>query len=178
MKAHIGLLGLLVLGACSSDNQTGPKAGEKIITFNDFESLAGWNNDPAALDKGRAHSGQYAIKVDGNREFSLTFNMPLGAVSPQKFKTVVLDAWAYLPSEKATGVLGVQIVNPETNQQVMGEGIKLGDEIKSYKKWMPVRKEITLPDNITPTQYIRLSLWRADASDVVLVDDVKLSIKE
>ncbi|WP_375434659.1 hypothetical protein [uncultured Hymenobacter sp.] len=178
MKTYLYLLGLALLGSCSSDNESGLKVDENTITANDFESLAGWNNDPAALDRGRAHSGQYAIKVDNNREFSLTFDSPLMLVSQKKFKTIVLEAWAYLPSERSTGILGIQIVDPATGQQVYGDGIKLGEVVKSYKKWVQVSKEFALPPNINATQHMRLSLWRADATDAVLIDDLKVSIKE
>ncbi|WP_303309532.1 hypothetical protein [Hymenobacter sp. BT730] len=171
------LLGLSLLGACSADEPSGTAtSGKRIITANDFESVAGWNVDPSLLDRGRARSGQYAIKVDQDHEFSLTFDMPLGQATPSKIKHVRLEAWAYLLSEKSTGVLGVQIMEPGTNNQTFGDDIKLGDVVKAHNKWVHVSKDITLPDNITALQHIRLSLWRANASDAVLVDDVKLSI--
>ncbi|UOQ73507.1 hypothetical protein [Hymenobacter cellulosilyticus] len=178
MKAYIGLLGLALLGACSSDKDTDLKIDDKTITTNDFESLAGWNTDPTTLDKGRAHSGQYAIIVDGNREFSVTYNAPLAQISNRKFKKVLLEGWVFLPSERATGVLGIQIVDAETGKEAFGDGIKLGDEVKTYKKWVPVKKEFTLPDNITAVQHMKMSLWRASASDFILADDVKISIVE
>lgn len=178
MNIYLGLLSFALLGSCTSDKGTGLQVDENTITANDFESLAGWNNDPMALDRGRAHSGQYALKVDNNREFSLTFDSPLMVVSQRKFKTVVMEAWAYLPSERATGILGIQIVDPVTGQQAYGDGIKLGEEVKSYKKWVPITKEFVLPSDMKTTHHIRFSLWRADATDVVLIDDFKVSIKE
>jgi len=176
MKLYIGLLSLALLGACSSDKESGLKTDAKTITANDFESLAGWNNDMAALDRGRAHSGQFALKVDNNQEFSLTFNMPLAQASPRKFKRVLLEAWAYMPSERSTGMLNIQIIEPTTGQQTFNDGIRLAEVDKVYKKWIPISKEMTLPDDMNATQYIRLFLWRADATDLVLIDDVKLSI--
>ncbi|GAB2795276.1 hypothetical protein HNQ93_002981 [Hymenobacter luteus] len=179
MKKFTVLLSLAVLGACSSDEKASTSASDaKTITFNDFESVAGWNVDPALLDRGRAHSGKYAIKVDKDREFSLTFDMALGQATPTKIKTVHLEAYAFLPSDKATGMLGVQVMDDTNTQQLFGDGIRLGEAVKSYGKWVPVSKDITLPENITAAQHLRLSLWRADASDYVLIDDVKLSIKE
>lgn len=178
MKNLTVLLGLALLGGCSSDESTsGSTSGEKIITANDFESVAGWNVDPNMLERGRAHSGQYAIKVDKDREFSLTFDMALGQATPTKIKTVHLEAWAFLPSNRSTGQLGVQVMDAANAQQVFGDAIKLGEVVKSYNKWVLVSKEIALPDNITAGQHIRVSLWRADATDAVLIDDVKLSIK-
>ncbi len=178
MKNIAALLGLALLGACSSDNKSGTAADAKTITFNDFEAVAGWSIDPGLLDKGRAHSGQYAIKVDKDHEFSLTFDLPLGQVSPRKFRIVHLEAWAFRASEKATGFLGVQVVEPSTGQQVFLDGIKLLDADKTPNKWVAVSKDIALPDNITSAQHLRFALWRAGSEDTVLLDDVKLSIKD
>ena len=180
MKIATVSLGLLLLlsAACSSDNSSGA-AKDKIITSNDFESTSGWSVDPNLLYRGRAHSGQYAIKVDGEHEFSLTFDMPLAQATPTKIKTVHLQAWALLPNDKATAQLGVQVMKPEDlSQQVFGEGINLNEVVKTYNEWVKVSKDITLPDDITPLQHLRVTLWRAGSNEQVLVDDVELSIKE
>lgn len=177
MKKFTVVLGLALLTACSSNDSASATSDAKTITANDFESQPGWNADVNAFDKGRAHSGQYAIKVDKDHEFSLTFDMPLGKATPSKVKTVHLEAWAYLPSSKSTGMLGIQIMGLDGNQ-VFGDGIRLGDVVKTYGKWTKVEKDIALPDNITALNHIRMSLWRADATDEVLVDDINLSVKE
>ena len=177
MKKITALLGLSLLAACSSDDNAPSVSDAKTITANDFESLAGWNVDLGMLDKGRAHSGKYAIKVNKDHEFSLTFDMVLGQATPTKIKQVHLEGWAYLPSDKAAGMLGMQIMGPN-GAQLFGDGIRLGDVVKTYGKWTKVEKDITLPDNITALDHIRMSLWRADATDEVLVDDIRLSIKE
>jgi hypothetical protein len=178
MKKITVLLSLGLLASCSSDG-TSTTQKEKIITSNDFESVVGWNSNAGTIDKGRAHSGKYAIKVDQDHEFSLTFDMPLGEATPSKLKALHLKAWAFLPSEKASGILGIQIMEPGTDvKQIYGDGIKLGEAVKSYNKWVEVEKDFVLPDNITADQHVRLSLWRAGASEQVLVDDIELSIKE
>ena len=175
----LSLVSLGCLGACSSDNTSGGNSNERVITANDFESTAGWNVDPTLLEHGKAHSGQYAIKVDKDHEFSLTFDMALGQATPSKIKTVHLEGWAYLTSEKSSGVLGLQIMGGPTNSDmVYGDGIRLADVVKSYNKWVLVSKDITLPDNITAVQHVRISLWRADATEPVLVDDLRLTIKD
>lgn len=179
MKNFTVLLGLALLGACSSDDKAGSGSGGKVITANDFEESAGWNVDPAMLDRGRAHSGQYAIKVDKDHEFSLGFDMALGQATPAKIKTVHLEGWAFRVGDNSTGILGVQVMDVNNpGQQVFGDGIKIAEVVKSKGKWEQISKDITLPDNITAAQHLRVSLWRADGTDAVLVDDVKLSIKE
>lgn len=177
MRNIFSLLTLVLLGSCSSGNESTPEVDAQTITFNDFEGGGGWSQDPSLFEKGRAHSGQYAIKVDKDHEFSLTYNMPLGKISDHKFRTVHVEAWAFMPSEKSTGNLGVQVMTP-ANEQVYGDGLKLRDVVKDYGKWVAVSKDFTLPDNIIASQSLRVFLWRADATDEVLVDDVKVSIKE
>lgn len=182
MKKLLVLSSLGLLSACSSGTTTKPVIDDKTITYNDFEAGGGWSNnpggnDPTAVAKGQAHSGQYAIKVDNNREYSLTFAMPLGKISSSKFKTLHFEAWAFMPTDKATANIGLQIINPD-GQPAYGDGLRLRDVVKSYGKWMPISKNFVLPDNITANQQLRLFLWRADASDEALLDDVKLSIKD
>ena len=182
MKKIATLLGLSLLGACSSDNAAGPSIDANTITFNNFESGGGWSNEPnrnnpSLVAKGKAHSGQYALRVDKDHEFSLTFDMPLGQISSSKFKTVHLDAWVFMHSDKATGTIGLQIMQPDGSAAVGGDDLKFRDVVKKYNEWVPVSKDFTLPDNITSAQHLRVFMWRADASEEVLLDDVKLSIK-
>lgn len=155
---------------------------DKVITFNNFEAGPGWSNDPGRNDlalvaKGRAHSGQYALKVDKDHTFSLTFEMPMGRISNSKFKTVHVDAWVYMTSERAAGTIGMQIMNPAGTESVGGGDLKFGEVVKKYGEWVEVSKDFTLPDNITAANRLRLFMWRAGATEDVFLDDVKLSIK-
>lgn len=177
MKKAFLLLSLAALGACSSNSAPEATAAANVVTFNDFEAGGGWSQDPTLFEKGRAHSGQYAIKVDKNHEFSLTFNLPLGQISDHKFKTIHVEAWVFMPSNKSTGNIGVQVMTP-TNTQVYGDGLRLPDVVKTYGEWVQVGKDFTLPDTITSTQSLRVFLWRADATDEVLLDDMKVTIKD
>jgi hypothetical protein len=181
MKVLAVLLSSILLGACSTNTFLDNKIDSRTVTFNDFESGGGWSNDPThnepgLVEKGQAHSGQYAIKVDQDHEFSLTYAMQLGRIRSKKFQKLHLEAWAFMPSDRATGIIGLQLIEARDGKQVFSDDIKLRDVIKTYGKWVPVGKDITLPDSVKAAQQLRLFLWRADASDKVLLDDVKLSI--
>lgn len=181
MKSLATLLGLLLVSACSSGADLPPHLDDSVVTFNDFESGGGWSSDPAhhnpgLVQKGRAHSGRYALRVDANHEYSLTYAMPLGRIREAKFRKLRLEAWVFMPSERATGRLGLQLLSPDYSQQVFSDDIQLRDAVKTYGKWVPIRKEVTLPDSVAPGQQLRLFLWRADATDEVLLDDVLLRI--
>ncbi|MBJ6144258.1 hypothetical protein [Hymenobacter sp. BT559] len=179
MKNTTLLLGLALLGACSSNNkEVKTTDGATVVTFNDFEAGGGWLPDPTLLAKGQAHSGQYAMIVNKDHEFSLTFNSTLGRLSPRKFKKLRLEAWAYMPDANATGNLGIQLMDASDQKQLYGDGISFRTTIKEYGEWVPISKEFVLPDTITANQHLRMFLWRADAQSDVLVDDVKLSIVE
>jgi hypothetical protein len=174
------LIGLLVMSACAAHDPL-PDIDANTITFNNFEGGNGWSsdpnrNDPSKVMKGTAHSGQYALRVDQNHEFSLTFDLPLGKISSSKFKGVHLDAWVFMPSAKATAAIGMQIVQPDGSIAVNGSDIKFGEAIKTYNEWVPVSTDFVLPDNIIPAQRLRVFMWRASASEEAFLDDVKLSI--
>jgi hypothetical protein len=179
MKKFIPLLGLIstILSACSGSDTATPD-DSKTITRIDFESSEGWMPTTQALTREQAHSGKFSTKVDGSTEFSMGYSNLLGRMSPARLRKIKLQAWVYLVSDKSQARLGIQIVDPVTGKEVFGDGITLTDQVKSYKKWTEVSKEITLPENITATQTMKLFLWRGSASTAAFMDDVQVSIIE
>lgn len=174
MKVLLTTLAALSLAACSSNPELGTPGD--YITRNDFESMMGWVPDASTLTRDHAHSGQYALQVTPEHEYSLTYQAMLGNVSPHKLRGIKLEAWVYLPDEKTTGELSVQIVDPaQDNKQIFSGGINLPETVKEYGKWVQVSKDIMLPDNIAYTHNLKAFLWRAGAASTVYVDD--LSIK-
>lgn len=177
MKNAILLLSLALLGACSADKkEVKASDGATVVVFNDFETGGGWLSDPTLVAKGQAHSGQYAMVVNRDHEFSLTFNSTLGMLCPHRFKKLRLEAWAYMPNATATGNLTIQIRDASGLKLLYGDNISFRTAIKEYGKWVPVSKEFVMPDSITADQHLRMFLWRADAQTEVLVDDIKLSV--
>ncbi|KAA9331348.1 hypothetical protein F0P96_13960 [Hymenobacter busanensis] len=176
MKNAFLLLALVALVSCSkSDDQS---ANANAITATNFDDYEGWVPENASLTRERAHSGKFSIKVDGNSEFSMGYVNLLGKISPRKMRKLHLKAWAFLPSNKAAAKLGMQITDPSTGQEIFGDGIKLTDQVTSFNKWVEVEKDITLPDNIAPTQLLKLFLWRDSASEPAYIDDLSLTIVE
>jgi hypothetical protein len=174
LKVFLYALAAVSLTACSTNVEIGSPGD--YITRNDFEAMAGWVSDGSSLTKDHAHSGIYSIKVDKDKEFGLTYQAPLGNVSPHKLRGLAIEAWVFMPSAKANGVLGMQVIDPAQNgQQIFGEGINLGEQVKEYNKWVVVRKEIMLPANVAYTHNLKVFLWRSGATEPVYVDD--LSIK-
>lgn len=174
MKKILYSLALLAVGACSSDKSINADA----LMATDFESMVGWVPDASTVTKDHAHSGVYALKVDAQHEFSLTYSTTMGELLTKKPKSVKLEAWGYMNSAQGTGSLVMEISDPNTNQQVLREGIELGEQIKDFKKWVKVKKTITLPDNVQPQHRIKIYLWRPGAPEPVYIDDLSLSAIE
>lgn len=169
---------LLSLGACSTPGADETAAGD-YLTRNDFESMIGWLPDATALTKEHAHSGTYATLVNQDKEFSLTYNVKLGDVSPHKLKGLDIEAWVYLPDDKATAQLGMQILDPlQDNKQIFNDGIKLTDQVKEYNVWTKVSKQVVLPDNVSYDQVLKIFLWRGDSASPVYLDDLTVKALE
>ena len=174
--ALLALTGPLLVACSSSDSSTADAAN--TLTFNNFESSDGWIPASTSLTRDQAHSGKYSAKVDGATEFSIGYNNMMGKMHPTRLRKIKLQAWAFLPNGKSQARLGIQIVDPVTNKEVFGDGITLTDQVKSFKKWVEISKEVTLPETVTATQVMKLFLWRAGAAEAAYIDDVSLSIVE
>ena len=175
----LALLATAAAVAACGDDTAKKTTDSSVVVDNDFEKTAGWGVDPALLSREKAHSGIYSISVDPAREFSLTYENALGQLSPQKFKKIRLSAWVYLQSPKGNGVVGMQITDPaQGNKAVGGDGINLAEAVRKYNTWVEVSKDITLPDNITSANHIKVFLWRGMATQAIFADDIRISIIE
>ena len=163
--------------SCSKDEQNANATnGGTVLTFNDFESLAGWVPENSTLTRENAHSGQYSIKVDPNTEFSLGYDMQLGNVTPRKPRKVRLEAQAYLFSNQSQAKLGLQISDLASGKTILGDGIQLAEQVTKYRTWTPVSKDIEIPDSVVYSHHIKVFLWRGYFAETAYVDDIKLSI--
>lgn len=174
---YLGLA--LSLAACSSPSSDTDAGGAGVLAHNDFESLAGWLPDNSGLTKEQAHSGKYAIMVNQQRDFSLTYDAMLGDLSDHKPRGLMVEAWVYLPDDKSGAQLGMQLMDPEKGgEPLFSDGIALGDEVKTYKTWTKVSKEILLPPTSNYNQRIKVFLWRGGATSSVYLDDLTIKAIE
>lgn len=177
MKNFFFVAALASLAACSSGDDA--KVDPNVLTKTSFEEVSGWGIDPTTLTKERAHTGVYAMRVDKDHEFSLTYDVVMGKVSPRKIKKMNLHGWVFLPTDKTAAILGIQITDPDQgNKEVFGDGVKMQETVKDYNKWVEVDKDIELPATIAPTHHLKMFLWRAGAADPVYVDDLTLKVVE
>lgn len=178
MKCLLSVLAATtLLVGCAEDKPASTVEGQ-VIAANDFESLDGWIPATPTLTREVAHSGKYSVTVGGGNEFGLGYSTILGQVASQKPHKLKLEAWAYLTNINSDATLGLQVADPATGQALFNEGIRLRDQVKKEREWTLVSKEITLPDNITYTNQLKVFPWRGPTADAAYLDDVKVSILE
>ena len=167
--------GLLVLAGC---NKSDDENDANLIAANNYESVVGWGGDTNSITREHAHSGRYAVKVDANHEFGLGFGMPLGEATARKPHLVRISGWAFKTDDKSNARLGLQVFDMTTNQEVFGDGILYGEQVKDVNKWVHISKDIKLPDVVKSTQHLRVFLWRDGASTPAYLDDLRISLVE
>jgi hypothetical protein len=169
---------LLAAVAACSGSDSGTWVGD-YVTVNDFEAVRGWSPDGNALTRDHAHSGQYAIFVSPEREFSLTYDLLLGEASVHSLRGVAVEAWAYLPSPQAAASLEVQVRLPgEENKMGFAGSLALPDQVKEAGKWTRVRQEFAFPAGLPYDAHLRIFMWRKGAQGTVYLDDLRVKALE
>ena len=179
LLCSIGALAALTLAGCGGSNES--VIDSNVLVDANFDTLVGWIPEAMSgtLARGKAHSGNYALKVDGTHEYSLGYTAPLGNLSGTRVKKIKVSAWTFLPAAGASATLVVTVGNPATpaEKPVMWEGLSLG-KLATPGKWVEVSKVITLPENILPTYTLGLYLWReGSASQPIYLDDLRVTIE-
>lgn len=175
MKKVLSIALLAALAACSSETT---KEDPNYLLGNDFDNLESWLPATPSLTRDVAHSGKYSVKVDGDNEYALGFNNQLGKISSSRLKKIKLQGWAYMVSNRSAARLQLQIVDPATNKEIFSDGINLADQVKGYRNWTKISKEITLPDNVASNQTLKVYLWRGAAGDTAYLDDLQVVREE
>lgn len=171
-----GLLALAGLAACGD-----PRAGQYVgdtVTRTDFEDLAGWGSDVNALTTRHAHSGSQATFVGPDREYGLTYRLPLGRASVHPLKGLDVSAWVYLPSGQADAALTVQVFAPGGGPALYNESLRLLDQVHTYGEWQPVQHQFVLPAGLPLEAELRCYLYRSNSAEPVYLDDLYLKARE
>lgn len=163
------LLGLLT--ACSGAD-TGHWVGD-YVTSNDFEAVRGWGADAAGLTRDHAHSGQYAVFVGPEREYSFTYDLPLSEASVHALRGVAVEAWVYLPDVQTSASLDVQVRLPGAASPLGFAGsLRLADQVTERAKWTRVRQEFLFPAGLPGDAHLRIFMWRNASPGPVYLDDL------
>ena len=173
------LAAALGLAACGNDPRAGHYVGDDI-TSTDFENLAGWGADVSALTREHAHSGRYATFVGPEREFSLTYKLPLGLASVHTLRAVDVAAWVLVPTPQAGAALTVQVLPPPGTPglPLYSEALHLSSPLVEAGKWSPVSHVFVLPAGLPAEAELRIYLWRDTDAGPVYLDDLRVKARE
>ncbi|MBD2723439.1 carbohydrate binding domain-containing protein [Hymenobacter armeniacus] len=179
LLGRVAATALLGTTAACSGSDAGHWVGD-YVTVNDFEAVRGWGADNTGLVRDHAHSGQYAVFVGPQREYSLTYDLPLGEASVHTLKGVAVEAWVYLPSPQAAASLEVQVRLPgEENKLGYAGRLPLPEQVKETGKWTRVRQEFAFPVGLPADAHLRIFMWRnGSAAETVYLDDLRVKALE
>ncbi len=177
LAGWLAALPLLWLLAGCSDSGAGKWVGD-YVTANDFEAVRGWSPDASALTRDHVHSGQYATFISPEREYSLTYDLPLQEASVHALKGVAVEAWVYLPTPQAGASLEVQVQLPGQEKAIYSERLILPEQVTEGAKWTRVRKEFAFPEGLPGDAHLRIFLWRNTSSVPVYLDDLRVKALE
>lgn len=175
MKNALYALLALALVSCGGSGSK-PK---DLLTENDFESLDGWSNGGAnaSLNKEKAHSGVYSVKVAPGLDYGMGFGNQLGKISSTKVQKIKIHAWAFVPNDKAVAVMVVETKNPGEEKSTLWDGTNMAETGKSkgFNKWIEVDKTLDLPGSTNYNTQLLVYLWRGSSTQPVYLDDVQIS---
>lgn len=167
--------------ACSSHNPADGNWVGDDVTRNDFEAVAGWGGaDRTTLTRDHAHSGRFAVVVDTTHETGLMYDLPLFEASVHTLQAVEVEAWVYLPNEKADAVLQVEAIadGPEPRAVLFSEQFPLLSQVEEFKRWTLVKHIFQLPGSMPGSTHLRLFLKRGSSLAPVYLDDIRVKARE
>jgi hypothetical protein len=168
---------LLAVGfsACSSGSSV--KSAD-VLASNDFEQLDGWLGSAAtpSLNRERAHSGEYSVKVDPKIDYSLGYNNQLGRISPTRLHKLKIHCWVFLSNSKTAVALVTDVSNPDPAKSLVHHSYDLAKATrpKGYHQWIEVEYTIDLPETVTSNSQLVVYLWRADSQEPAYLDDLQI----
>jgi hypothetical protein len=168
---------LLAVGfsACSSSSSV--KSAD-VLASNDFEQLDGWLGSAAtpSLNRERAHSGEYSVKVDHNIDYSLGYKNQLGLLSPTRLHKIKIHCWVFLTNSKTAVALVTDIRNPDSAKSIVHDSYELAKvtKPKGYHQWVEVEHTIDLPKTVTYNSQLVVYMWRANSPEPAYLDDLQI----
>jgi hypothetical protein len=170
------LYAVLALAMCSCGGSEKKPAG--LLVENDFEAMDGWANGciNGSLNKEKAHSGVYSVKVNPGQDYSLGYSNQLGKLSPTRMQKFKVHAWVHVSNDKEAAVLVTEVKNPGQDKSVFWDGLDMLKEgkAKGFNKWVEVEKTYDLPESVNYNSQLLVYLWRGSSTQPVYMDDVQL----
>lgn len=172
-----GLAALLATGLAGCQPRDGrPETKQRVLMHTSFEELVGWAPElPPTLTTEKAHSGKYALRVDGQHPYSPSFRTELAQLVTHRPRRFTLSAWVWVPSFKDDAVFVMAISDPGNPDHPVYSKNLFMTTSGPFGAWKQVSRDFDLPINVYSKSLITIYLWNSGASAPVYADDVQLT---
>ena len=161
-----------------SDNT--PQIDEnRMVIATDMENASSlpsyWRNGFTIykMDEVPAHSGSYAVKVDAESEYSITFRETFEKLNAKLPKRIVVNGWYYFPepNEKAGFIMEIN----DNGESYMWKAFNLANVNPATNKWNEFTAYFNIDQPIKPEQEI--NIFARGGKKVAYFDDLKITFE-
>ena len=151
----------------------------QMVIANDMENPTSlpsyWKNGISInkMDEVPAHSGNYAVKVDAESEYSITFRETFENLNAKLPKQVVVNGWYYFtePNEKAGLIMEIT----DNGESYMWKSFNFAKVNPATNTWNEFTAYFSFDKEINPEQEI--SIFARGYKKVAYFDDLKVTFK-
>ena len=186
-KLFILLVATGMFYACSNNPGTPAEGNEAIgenalinenqmVIETDMENVTElptyWINGAAVqkMDKIPAHSGNYAVKVDAENKYSLTFRENFSNINAKLPKLVIVSGWYYFPEPNEKSGIVMDIIEDGTT--IIWKSYNLFAENPAINQWVEFSAYFTIDQPIKPEHQIKI--FANSGNKVAYFDDFKI----
>ncbi len=149
---------------------------ERKTTFEmnyDFEEIKPTGKDSLLVSTDFAHSGNNAIKLDKNTEYSPGITEKMEKISPNGIGNADASVWIYLPDTATTAALVISFES--SGKTIDWYAVPLKDFVRSPNKWMQVVGSRKLPKAATKDDIMKVYIWNQD-KNTLYFDDLSVKV--
>ena len=183
----IVLAGILI-SSCSNSNQTPSSSSSspadiadqnQLVIENDLEyasaMIPSWINEVTVIkmDKIKAHSGEYASKIDQTNLYSYAFGEKFENIFEKLPKRVIVNGWYYMPeqNEKAGIVMDIN----ENGETKIWKSYNFFSDNPTINQWNEYTAYFSIDQPIKPNYHIKIYAY-SGKKDIYL-DDFKITFE-
>jgi hypothetical protein len=150
-----------------------------MVIETDMENVAAlpayWINGVVVekMDKIPAHSGNYAVKVDAEKKYSLTFRENFANINAKLPKRVVVSGWYYFPEINPKS--GIVMDINEDGKSLIWKSYNLTAVNPAINQWNEFKAYFTIDQPIKPEQQIKIFAISGDK--VAYFDDFRITFE-
>ena len=137
----------------------------------DIESIVGWT-DFSAIQKFKAHTGNYACLVDTGFPFSIGFRRRVGDISQTDLLRAQVSGWVYCKSteSRVTIVCAVDSFQGKPNIYLAED---VSNKIRNYGKWQYITSVFYFPKNMNKNFILTSYFWNT-GKEAFYTDDMEV----